>query len=106
MGKLKELNSTTKLVKQILEQDKKARNSDVYLYIKVCESINPEALNKPFIEVQAHLNEYGIPPISTVARTRRKLRRAYPDLAGNSDVEAQRTLNEEDFKAYARKVMV
>lgn len=106
MGKLKELNTITKLVKQILEQDKRARNSDAYLYIKVCETINPEALRQPFIEVQTHLKEYGIPPISTVARTRRKLRRAYPELAGNSDVEAHRELNEEDFKAYARQVIV
>lgn len=106
MGKLKELNNTTKLVKQILMQDKKARNSDVYLYIKVCEKLNPEALHKPFIEVQTHLKEYGLPPIESVGRCRRKLRRAYPELAGNSDVEAQRTLNEEDFRTYARKVMV
>jgi hypothetical protein len=72
----------------------------------VCEKLSPEALNKPFIEVQTHLKEYGIPPISTVGRCRRKLRRAYPELAGNSDVEAQRELNEEDFKAYARQVIV
>ena len=106
MGKLKELNTITDLVKQILMRDKKARNSDVYLYIKVCESINPEALKKPFLDVQTHLKEYGLPPIESVGRCRRKLRRAYPELAGNSDVEAQRELNEDDFKKYARQVMV
>ena len=106
MDKLKELNNITKLVKQILIQDKKARNSDIYLYIKVCESINPEALRKPFLDVQTHLKEYGLPPIESVGRCRRKLRRAYPELAGNSDVEAHRELNEEDFKTYGRQVLV
>lgn len=106
MSKSKEIYTTNDLVKKILAEDKRARNSDIYLYIKVCEKLNPEALNKPFVDVQTHLNEYGIPPISTVARTRRKLRRAFPELAGNSDVEAQRTLNEDAFREYARQVNV
>ena len=106
MSKSKEIQTTSDLVKKILTEDKRARNSDIYLYIKVCETLNPEALKQPFIEVQTHLKKYGLPPIETVGRCRRKITRAFPELAGNNAVEEQRMLNEEAFREYARQVNV
>jgi hypothetical protein len=102
MNKSKELHTTQDIVKEILETNKMARNSDMALYVKVCEKINPGALSKPFWVVLLSLKEYNLPNFETVRRTRQKLQASYPELAGDVDVEAQRILNEEVFKEYAR----
>ena len=102
MSKYKELNTTQNIVKEILETNKTARNSDMALYVKVCERINPLVLSKPFWVVLLSLKEYNLPNIETVRRTRQKLQATFPELAGDADVSAQRMLNEEAFKEYAR----
>lgn len=100
------LRNTTKIVKSILETNKQARNSDNYLYIEVCKSINPQVIHKPFMDVMADLKAYNLPSIETVGRCRRKIVESNPELAGNSEVEAGRALNELEFREYARQVMV
>lgn len=100
------LRNTTKIVKSILETNKMARNSDNYLYIEVCKSINPQVIHKPFMDVMADLKSYNLPSIETVGRCRRKIVENNPELAGNSRVEAGRALNELEFREYARQVMV
>ena len=102
MNKLKELHTTQDIVKEVLETNVMARNSDMALYIKVCEKINPLVLSKPFWVVLLSLKEYNLPNIETVGRARRKLQETFPELAGDADVSAQRMLNEEAFKEYAR----
>jgi len=105
MSKAKELQTTQDVVKEILETCEMARNSDMALYVKVCEKINPAVLCKPFWVVLVSLKEYNLPNIETVRRTRQKLQAAFPELAGDSKVEAQRMLNEEAFRAYAKGVV-
>ena len=104
MSKSKEIHTTQNIVKEILETNETARNSDMALYVKVCERINPLVLSKPFWVVLLSLKEYNLPNIETVRRTRQKLQATFPELAGDADVEAQRTVNEEAFKEYARGV--
>ena len=110
MSKSKELYTTTKLVKQILEQDKRARNSDSFLYFRVlgvlgqARKIDIDSMSVPTFLL--NMAEYGFPCFETVRRTRQKLQQHYPELAANSDVEAQRMLNEEEYRDYARQVMV
>lgn len=100
------LRGTTKIVKSILENNKQARNSDAYLYIEVCKSINPQVIHKPFVEVLADLKAYNLPSIETVGRCRRKVVENNPELAGNSEVEAGRALKEVEFREYGRQVLV
>lgn len=106
MGKLKELNTTTNLVKGILEEYPDTRNSDNILYVRVCEQIGREhgininKMSMPFFLL--NLKDYNMPQYETVGRCRRKLQAEYPELQADANVEAQRELNEADFKAYAR----
>lgn len=106
MGKLKELNTTTNLVKGILEEYPDTRNSDNILYVRVCEhigrehGININKMSMPFSLL--NLKDYNMPQYETVGRCRRKLQAEYPELQADANVEAQRELNETDFKAYAR----
>lgn len=102
MSKSKELYKTQDIVKEVLETNKMARNSDMALYIKVCEKVNPTVLSKPFWVVLMNLKELNLPNIETVGRARRKMQELHPELAGDADVEAQRMINEEVFRDYAK----
>lgn len=106
MGKLRELRTTTELVKDILKGCPEARNSDNILYIKVCENIG----NEKGIDIEKmsmphfllNLKDMGLPSIETVGRCRRKIVEQCPELAGNDAVQYGRAENEESFKRYAR----
>lgn len=104
------IEKTSQLVKRILQDDSQARNSDDYLYYMVCKKIaNKSGYTMNEISVFEFLlnrKKYGFPPYETVERARRKIQEKHPELAANSDVEAQRILNEEEFRNYARKVNV
>lgn len=102
MGKATELKNTTAIVKDILANCPDARNSDDYLYLKVCQRINGICLNLPFHQIMMNRSKYGYPIYESVRRSRQKLQAKYPELSGNPDVEAQRMLNEEVFREYAR----
>ena len=102
MGKSKELYTTTELVKDVLEKEPNARNSDMLLYVKVCERVNSEALNEEFWYVLMNLKDYNLPNMETVRRARQKIQAEYPELAANSAVQGHRLLNEEVFRDYAR----
>jgi hypothetical protein len=110
VGKSRELQTTTELVKGILEECPEARNSDNVSYIKVLnvygeqKGINLE--NMSVVRFFMHIKDMGVPSIETVGRCRRKIVETHPELAGNDTVEGYRTANEETFREYARKVMV
>lgn len=106
MSKSKELQTITAIVKDILVNDPQSRNSDEYLYYKVCQRVGGRFVTLPFWQVVVNRKKYGLPSYETVGRARRKLQETHPELAGNSNVEAQRMINEEVFKDYARKVQV
>lgn len=102
MGKLRELNTVRAIVKDVLEEDMQARNSDMHLYIKICERINPEALSEPFGFVLENLKEMDLPNFETVRRSRQKLQEDNKEYSASANVEAQRMLNEDAFRNFAR----
>ena len=99
---MNQLQQTSKLVKQILIEDEAARNSDMYLYLKVCEKLNPSALSKPFWAVLVGLKFYKLPPFETVRRARQKIQAKCPELAGADEVEAVRSYKEDEYREFAR----
>ena len=105
MDKAKELKTTTAIVKDILEQDLFARNSDDYLYYMVCTRINEIFVHLPFWKVMLNRKKYKFPSFESVGRARRHLQSKFPELSADADVEAQRELNEEVFKEYAKGVV-
>lgn len=99
---MNEIINTSKLVKQILIEDKAARNSDMYLYLKVCERLNLSAMTKPFYVVVSNLKIFNLPPFETVRRARQKIQASCPELAGSDEVEEARMYREEMFREYAK----
>jgi hypothetical protein len=102
MDKAKELKTTTSIVREILEQDTRARNSDDYLYYMVCSQINEIMVHLPFWKVMLNRKDYKFPSFESVGRARRHLQSKFPELSADADVEAQRELNEEVFEEYAK----
>jgi hypothetical protein len=100
--KIEDIKTTADLVKDVLEHVPNARNSDMLLYVKVCEKVNSEALNEPFWYVLMNLKDYNLPNMETVRRTRQKIQAEYPELAADSTVQGKRLLNEEVFRDFAR----
>ena len=106
MSKSTELKTTTDLVKGILQRCPEARNSDNILYYYVCRIIgNENGIDIDHISMPhffLHLNDYNMPQFETVRRTRQKIQAEYPELSGNERVQAQRMMNEEVYRKYAR----
>lgn len=105
---MNDLQTTTKLVKAILEEDEQSRNSDSRLYLKVLEVVaeqhgyNMKKLSVyDFLEYRA--SDYPFfPGFETVRRTRQKIQAAYPDLAACDKVKGMRMVEETNFRQYAR----
>ena len=58
-------------VKAILEKDEEARNDDMLLYLKVCNTFLKDTGAMPFAEVMSQYRYLGLPSIESVGRTRR-----------------------------------
>ena len=103
---MNDLKTTTKLVKAILEEDKQARNSDSFLYLKVIETIaDQKGIDLFGISIPVFLmsmRENGFPPFESVRRTRQKIQEHHPELGACDKVSELRMINEAEFRSYAR----
>lgn len=105
LNTLQELNTVKEIVRFVLITDRKSRNSDSYLYLKVIEHQAQEKWidlrNVSVVSFFAHLNENGFAKFESVRRARQKLQNEFPDLMGSADVEAARRENEAVFREWA-----
>lgn len=105
---MNELQTTTKLVKAILEEDKQSRNSDSRLYLKVLEVIAEQQgydlqVMSVYHFLECRASDYPFfPGFETVRRTRQKIQAAYPELAACENVKGMRMIQETEFRQYAR----
>lgn len=103
----KKLFKTKEMVKIILENDERARNSDTHLYRVILykfgqmKGIDIGAMTIDYF--YKNINSLGIPHYNTVERARRKVQEEHPELAGTDDVEAQRVINERVYRDFARR---
>lgn len=108
MGKYNELIKTTEIVKEILINDEKARNSDNYLNYLVLKKIGEQKGididHTSIMQYLMHLKEWGFPSFETIRRTRQKIQAECPELAANSTIEGYRMINEKKYREYARQV--
>lgn len=98
---MKDLYTLTDIVKETLEKEQGARNSDSVLYVKVCNTINPAALERPFWDVISNTTKYGLPSVESVCRIRRKIQTEHPWLQSDEKVKKWRSDNEEIYREYA-----
>ena len=102
---MNDLNTTTKLVKAILEEDKQTRNSDSYLYLKVLDHIaHREGIflaGMPVPYFLENMKSLGFPPFESVRRTRQKIQVMFPELGACDKVAEMRAAQEDEYRAYA-----
>lgn len=100
------LNTTKKLVADVLENHPQARNSDNYLYYIICKGqlekqgldIDKISLSKALLNRKA----FGLPPFESVRRTRQKAQEKNPALAALPEVEEVRLDLETEYREFAR----
>ena len=102
---MENLKTVSALVKNILENDHKARNTDTHLYLKVLEhysglrGIDIHAMTVPVFLKE--LDKHSFPGFETVRRSRQKVQAIYPDLAPTESVGRKRSKNETVYKDFA-----
>lgn len=103
---MRDLDTTTKLVRQVLETVPSTRGSDNLLYLEVIKIVSRETgidyMKLPLDKFWMKLASSEIPPIKTVERCRRRLQAKYPDLCANDTVTEFRSLEEQRYREYAR----
>lgn len=103
---MEELKNITQLVKLVLDQDEKARNSDSYLYFRILgilgERKGIDINHTPVTLFLLKMKEWGFPPFESVRRARQKIQAEFPELAGNAKVSAMRAEREKEFREFAR----
>lgn len=103
---MNELKNITKLVKLVLDQDEKARNSDSYLYFRILKILGErkgiDVNNTPVTLFLLNMTKWGFPPFESVRRTRQKIQAECPELAGNDKVMSMRAEREQEFREFAR----
>lgn len=102
---MKNIKRTSDLVKTILEEEPKARDSFDHLYYMVALKKNPASLGMPMAQVLMNRKVLNLPPFESVRRAWQKIRASYPELAGSDEVEAHRSVNEDIVKDYARGIV-
>lgn len=99
------VKNVSALVKNLLINEPDTRNSDITLYRRAIETVAQERgvdLNRvPVTVFLTYSGSEGYPTFETVSRTRRKIRRTYPELCGVAEVEYGRMERETEFKNYA-----
>ena len=103
---MQDLQTTKKLVLDVLVNNPQARNSDNYLYYIICKGqLEKQGLDIGKISLSTALlrrEEFALPPFETVRRTRQKAQEKNPALAAVPEVEAARIAEEEKFREFAR----
>lgn len=103
---MNELKNITALVKMILDQDEKTRNSDSYLYFRILgilgerKGIDIYEMSIPHFLL--NMKDFGFPGFETVRRTRQKIQADFPELAGTEKIMAMRAEREKEFREFAR----
>lgn len=99
------LETVSGLVKNILEQDLEARNTDNYLYLKVLEQyadLKGMSVNTMTVPVLLkEVDQHNLPGFETVRRSRQKVQAAYPELAPSENVSRNRRKTESIYRKYA-----
>lgn len=99
-----DLKNTTALVKSILEQDERCRNSDSLLYLEVLFAVaDKKGIPLSFMTVPMFLLDHhgtNFPPFESVRRARQKVQEHNPHLAACGAVKGFRAENEAEVRAY------
>lgn len=97
----------SEIIREILENDPKARDSDNILYYKVLQKVGLingiDIESMPIPRFFLHMKDYGFPQFETVRRTRQKLQHDYPELGSSKEIAEYRQKKEKKYHEYFQK---
>lgn len=103
---MNDLKYTKAIVKALLEQDERLRNSDSFLYLRVlsvvAERKGIDLRNITVPEFLLELHGTAFPPFESVRRSRQKVQEHNPELRPCEAVAAFRDEAEAEYLAFAR----
>ena len=91
-------------VKLILEKHAEARDSDMKLYLLMCQESLSKLPNYPaltFDFVLSHIDQLGCPCFESVRRTRQMVQSKHPELGCSPIVRRRRERGRADYKNYS-----
>ena len=92
----------SKITKDVLEEDEKARIDDFHLYSKVIRKTNPEIRELNIHICLEHAKNFSLPPFSSVTRCRRKIFEKYPELCPEN-IRKIRNNEANQYKIWSRE---
>lgn len=98
---MSELNTLKELVKDILEDNVSARNSDYILYELVLKEKHPDALQVPTWYMLEHHADMRLTSFESVRRSRQKVQAENEHLRASDRVRVARLLEEGKYKEFA-----
>lgn len=98
--KVEKLKNISKIVKEILEQDERAREDDAYLIFLVVQKINPEMAGSMFRDVMFNAKSKGI-SFESIRRCRQKVQEQNPELRPSEKLLEARNETEAVYRDFA-----
>lgn len=95
----KKLNSLTHTVMKILQLHPETRDSDRELILRVYHEYGVGS-SDPFAYV---IGRKDLPPFESIRRARQKLQAEIPELRASDKVDAMRTVEQEEYREYAKE---
>lgn len=96
------LNYVESIVRKILTDFPRTRDDDDELYVKVCETLNPNITYMTFSYVMRSRSSFGLPIFESVRRTRQKLQEENEYLRGTLSTQEKREKHRQEYLEYAR----
>lgn len=90
-------------VKEILEQNKEARDDDFILIADVYDKLRPELRFLSLDYALRNHKYYNLPSFASIVRARRKLQVTYPHLGASNEAMAIRCDEEDKYRAFAKE---
>ena len=97
---MQKLRTIEDKVRAILKKDEEARNDDMVLYLKVCNSYFKDAGAMPFAEVMSQYRYLGLPSFERVGRTSRMLQADHPEILGSISILKISAMREHNYRRY------
>lgn len=95
--------TTINIVKEILENDEKARKDDFYLILRVIQKTNPEVRNMNFNILLENAELLHIPSFASITRARRNVTTKYPELIDEETNRIRRREEQKYKEEFSRK---
>jgi hypothetical protein len=104
MGKIRELQAVSEIVRTVLTNEPETRSNDDLLYMQVINIQNPGIIGMTLFAFLEDRKRWGVSGFETVRRARQKIQAECPELAASTSCTEARKELEGDYREFARGV--